>query len=425
MFFAAGVFYYFRTEQVRALCAAMAERFPGGRLVFDAAGPTAVKLMLKTWVKQGRHPGCGGVFFGAGPGQGAVPVDRPDRRLQPGLYAGLPETPGPGHPAPPPPAGTAGRRAAETADCADRVPSQKRGVFPMNEPFIFRVRDCYYIRASYPSPAEHRHFAAHLVFALERPFTALVDGKSVETVGIAIGSDVPHTIQSVDPALVVFIDELTPMSRCVKHTLLQGAPWRALDASVSSGVGKRWGEVRTETDAATAAAETERLLGLQAEHAPAEDPRGAGGRSLHEIGPPLWSNLPFGCGPGRSPVSQPPDSPVPAGYRKSPSLYLANLKLERAFYLLDTGTISHPGLHGRGLCHPVPYGGYQPEAVRHVHDRGEADLPDRPGSEQQMNRSKSDKFLLQCPYLTTRKGHCDVCTDFSHRDLSLQRPSAL
>lgn len=50
----------------------------------------------------------------------------------------------------------------------------------------------------------------------------LVDGKSVETVGIAIGSDVPHTILSVDPALVVFIDELTPMSRCVKHTTVAG-----------------------------------------------------------------------------------------------------------------------------------------------------------------------------------------------------------
>lgn len=50
----------------------------------------------------------------------------------------------------------------------------------MNEPFIFRVSDCYYIQASYPSPAEHRHFAAHLVFAMERPFTALVkDRKSV------------------------------------------------------------------------------------------------------------------------------------------------------------------------------------------------------------------------------------------------------
>ena len=62
VFFAAGVFYYFRTEQVRALCAAMAERFPGGRLVFDAAGPTAVKLMLKTWVKQAGIQDVGAYF---------------------------------------------------------------------------------------------------------------------------------------------------------------------------------------------------------------------------------------------------------------------------------------------------------------------------------------------------------------------------
>ena len=137
------------------------------------------------------------------------------------------------------------------------------------EPFIFRVRDCYYIRAGLSLSGG--------ASPLRRPpgilpwsgrFTALVDGKSVETVGIAIGSDVPHTILSVDPALVVFIDELTPMSRCVKHTLLQGAPWRALDASVSSRVGKRWGEGTHGDSAATAAAETERLLGLQAEHAP-------------------------------------------------------------------------------------------------------------------------------------------------------------
>lgn len=62
VFFAAGVFYYFWTEQVRALCAAMAERFPGGRLVFDAAGPTAVKLMLKTWVKQAGIRDVGAYF---------------------------------------------------------------------------------------------------------------------------------------------------------------------------------------------------------------------------------------------------------------------------------------------------------------------------------------------------------------------------
>ena len=51
-FLAAGVFYYFKTEQVKRLFGAMAKRFPGGRLVFDSANKRAVKLMLKTWVKE-------------------------------------------------------------------------------------------------------------------------------------------------------------------------------------------------------------------------------------------------------------------------------------------------------------------------------------------------------------------------------------
>lgn len=48
---AAGVFYYFKTENIRSLFNAMAKRFPGGKLVFDTAGRRAVKIMLKTWVK--------------------------------------------------------------------------------------------------------------------------------------------------------------------------------------------------------------------------------------------------------------------------------------------------------------------------------------------------------------------------------------
>lgn len=50
--FAAGVFYYFKAEEIKRLLVAMAERFPDGRLVFDAAGKMAVGLMRKTWVKQ-------------------------------------------------------------------------------------------------------------------------------------------------------------------------------------------------------------------------------------------------------------------------------------------------------------------------------------------------------------------------------------
>lgn len=52
IFFAAGVFYYFTTEQFGRILKAAAKRFPGGRLVFDACGPLGVKMMLKTWVKQ-------------------------------------------------------------------------------------------------------------------------------------------------------------------------------------------------------------------------------------------------------------------------------------------------------------------------------------------------------------------------------------
>ena len=62
VFFAAGVFYYFLTPQVKALVLAMAEVFPGGRLVFDAAGKKAVKLMLKTWIKQAKIQDVGAYF---------------------------------------------------------------------------------------------------------------------------------------------------------------------------------------------------------------------------------------------------------------------------------------------------------------------------------------------------------------------------
>ena len=54
VFFASGVFYYFLTEQVRALVRAMADAFPGGVLVFDAANRTAVKMIAKTWLKSAK-----------------------------------------------------------------------------------------------------------------------------------------------------------------------------------------------------------------------------------------------------------------------------------------------------------------------------------------------------------------------------------
>ncbi|MCR5781318.1 MAG: class I SAM-dependent methyltransferase [Clostridia bacterium] len=52
VFFASGVFYYFRTEDVRRLFAAMAERFPGAVLAFDSCNARGAKMMRKTWLKE-------------------------------------------------------------------------------------------------------------------------------------------------------------------------------------------------------------------------------------------------------------------------------------------------------------------------------------------------------------------------------------
>jgi len=52
VFFAAGVFYYFKTDDVKKLFSAMAERFPGAVLVFDSCNERGAKLMRKTWLKE-------------------------------------------------------------------------------------------------------------------------------------------------------------------------------------------------------------------------------------------------------------------------------------------------------------------------------------------------------------------------------------
>ena len=63
--FAAGVFYYFTTEEVKALATGIARRFPGG------------------------HPGCGRLFFRQGRQGGAGALVAAFFCFQPGLYAGL------------------------------------------------------------------------------------------------------------------------------------------------------------------------------------------------------------------------------------------------------------------------------------------------------------------------------------------------
>lgn len=62
VFFAAGVFYYFLSGEVGELVSRMAGHFKGCKLVFDAANKKAVKLMLKTWIKNAKIKDVGAYF---------------------------------------------------------------------------------------------------------------------------------------------------------------------------------------------------------------------------------------------------------------------------------------------------------------------------------------------------------------------------
>ena len=62
VFFAAGVFYYFKTGEVKALFSAMAERFPGAVLAFDTCNERGAKLMRKTWLREAGITDVGAFF---------------------------------------------------------------------------------------------------------------------------------------------------------------------------------------------------------------------------------------------------------------------------------------------------------------------------------------------------------------------------
>ena len=71
------------------MVAAMSRRFPGGRLVFDAAGKTAVKADAENMGETRRHSGCGSLFFSGTCQSGVGPLGREFKGFQPWIYAGL------------------------------------------------------------------------------------------------------------------------------------------------------------------------------------------------------------------------------------------------------------------------------------------------------------------------------------------------
>ena len=62
IFFATGVFYYFRTDDVKRLFNEHAEKFPGAVLVFDSCNRRGARMMMKTWLREAGITEVGAFF---------------------------------------------------------------------------------------------------------------------------------------------------------------------------------------------------------------------------------------------------------------------------------------------------------------------------------------------------------------------------
>ncbi len=62
VFFASGVFYYFKTEDMKALFQKMAKKFPGAVIAFDSCNRRGAKMMTKTWLKEAGIADVGAYF---------------------------------------------------------------------------------------------------------------------------------------------------------------------------------------------------------------------------------------------------------------------------------------------------------------------------------------------------------------------------
>ena len=62
VFYASGVFHYLKKEDVKKIALAIAERFPGSRLLFDTVGKLGYRLMMKAVLKTHKMKDFGDLF---------------------------------------------------------------------------------------------------------------------------------------------------------------------------------------------------------------------------------------------------------------------------------------------------------------------------------------------------------------------------
>lgn len=91
-------------------------------------------------------------------------------------------------------------------------------------------------------PREHRHFAKHLLFALDGSLHCTVNGQTVAGRGVCIASNASHTAAAdAGKLLVVLIEESSAFSERL-DPLLQGAAFSVLESTLTDQVLASYGE---------------------------------------------------------------------------------------------------------------------------------------------------------------------------------------
>ena len=202
---------------------------------------------------------------------------------------------------------------------------------------IYHIHNTYFIRSACLTPAPHEHFASHLIFGLQQPFLAEVDGCRMPAEGIAIGSGISHTIYTKGPVLVAFLDALTPLDSCLKKCILRGRSYHHFPSGISQAVSQAWLTASSPSNGKEAILKLEQLTGLNPDFPVTEDSRILEAadyihraRNLESL---TVQEIARAVCLSESRLSH--LFKQEAGI--SLHLYLANMKLERAFYLIPTG----------------------------------------------------------------------------------------
>lgn len=97
--------------------------------------------------------------------------------------------------------------------------------------------DHIFFKAFYPAPSMHRHFAKHMIFALDGLLHCKINGDECTCRGIVIQSNCMHTVLSDKmPMLVYLFDETCKRAECLNELYLKGADYAVLSDTLCGKV---------------------------------------------------------------------------------------------------------------------------------------------------------------------------------------------